>query len=186
MNTQTSTPPTGSSTTPGVTVDPKPKVSTRRQNQLDWIADHVQMIRGLERPTQQQKALMELHSIPSDKRTPDQERAYKTLEKAVLTERRADIARANADNMFNKKRDLERVARNHQMFQSAGLLILAGLVDTKTGMPFEDPALLLGKLMQINQVNWSADQLQEMQTLGMQIMAESEERQRKAGNRGHS
>ena len=48
---------------------------------------------------------------------------------------------ANAEKLTERKR------RNHDLYQSGGLLILAGLVDTKTGKPTLDRGELLGALL---------------------------------------
>ncbi|WP_238706275.1 conjugal transfer protein TraD, partial [Salmonella enterica] len=46
-----------------------------------------------------------------------------------------------------------RKARDHALYQSAGLLILAGLVDSKTGKPVDDTAALLGALASLNDLS---------------------------------
>ena len=46
----------------------------------------------------------------------------------------------------------ERTARTHELCNSAGLLILAGLVDTKTGQPTIDKGELLGALLGLAKV----------------------------------
>ena len=43
----------------------------------------------------------------------------------------------------------QRKARDHELYQSAGLLILAGLVDTTTGKPTRDRGELLGALVSL-------------------------------------
>jgi len=57
----------------------------------------------------------------------------------------------------------ERTARTHELCNSAGLLILAGLVDTKTGKPAIDKGELLGapwvllKFQRKTQGGWSGN-----------------------------
>ncbi|EJX7507605.1 conjugal transfer protein TraD [Escherichia coli] len=46
-----------------------------------------------------------------------------------------------------------RKARDHALYQSAGLLIMAGLVDSKTGKPVDDAAALLGALAGLNDLS---------------------------------
>ena len=46
----------------------------------------------------------------------------------------------------------ERTARTHELCNSAGLLILAGLVDTKTGQPAIDKGELLGAVLGLAKV----------------------------------
>lgn len=46
-----------------------------------------------------------------------------------------------------------RKARDHALYQSAGLLIMAGLVDGKRGKPVDDAAALLGALASLNDLS---------------------------------
>ncbi|MGL5251232.1 MAG: conjugal transfer protein TraD, partial [Enterovibrio sp.] len=52
----------------------------------------------------------------------------------------------------------------------AGLLILAGLVETKTGKPIDDPAALLGALISLNAVPRDHPKWLEWQKAGAQAM----------------
>jgi len=52
---------------------------------------------------------------------------------------------------LNDKTD--RTARDHALYQSAGLLIMAGLVDSRTGKPVDDAAALLGALAGLNDLS---------------------------------
>ena len=54
--------------------------------------------------------------------------------------------------IVNAEKLAERKNRDHQLYQSAGLLILAGLVDTKTGKPTLDRGELLGALLGLAKV----------------------------------
>ena len=146
--------------------------------------DHLKYLAGLKKPSETQAALLQLAQIQN--RTAEQERALSVLWRAEQAAIRASKARAQANKLLSKKADDERRARNHQMFQSAGLMIVAGLVDTKTGMPFEDPALLLGKLMVLARSNWTPDQIQAMHAEGVAMLAEVAAREARAGSRGHS
>ena len=69
---------------------------------------------------------------------------------------RATKARQDAANLINTEKKVaaksERTARTHELCNSAGLLILAGLVDTKTGKPAIDKGELLGALMGLAEV----------------------------------
>ena len=60
------------------------------------------------------------------------------------------------------------------------------MVDTKTGAPFDDPALLLGKLLVLARSNWTPEQMQAMHQEGVAMLAEVAAREARAGNRGHS
>ncbi len=63
-------------------------------------------------------------------------------EKAIR--KKLDMIRQEQNRQARKQ---ARKARNHELYQAAGLMILAGLVDTKTGKPTRDTAELLGALV---------------------------------------
>lgn len=159
-------------------------MSTEEPKTATKFDDHVKYIKGLKRPTEAQAALLQLAKISN--RSTEQDKAMAVLWRAEQAALRASKARAQANKLLSKKAEDERRARNHQMFQSAGLLIVSGLVDTKTGMPFEDPALLLGKLLVLARSNWTPDQIQAMHAEGVSVLAEVQAREARAGNRGHS
>jgi len=66
----------------------------------------------------------------------------------------------------------ERKARDHELFNAAGLLILAGLVDTKTGKPTIDKNELLGALAGLAKVPESDQRRTEWKKAGAVILAE--------------
>jgi Conjugal transfer protein TraD len=61
-------------------------------------------------------------------------------------------ARANAARVVNADKLATRKARDRELYNSAGLLILAGLVDTQSGRPVSDRGELLGALLELAQV----------------------------------
>ena len=54
--------------------------------------------------------------------------------------------------MYKRQVKAERAARTHELCNAAVLLILAGLVDTKTGKPAIDKGELLGALLGLAKV----------------------------------
>ena len=76
------------------------------------------------------------------------------LMKAEQAAEKAQEARAKVMNLIQAEKRAEaraaRKARDHALYQSAGLLILAGLVDSQTGKPVDDTAALLGALASLN------------------------------------
>lgn len=87
-------------------------------------------------------------------------REIKTLSLLVKAERaaeKAQEARARVINLIQAEKRAEaraaRKARNHALYQSAGLLIMAGLVDGQTGKPLDTPAALLGALASLNDLS---------------------------------
>ncbi|MEX3237844.1 MULTISPECIES: conjugal transfer protein TraD [Enterobacteriaceae] len=96
-------------------------------------------IRGLKSPNEQQK-LMLILTDKADKTAQD----IKTLSLLMKAEQAAEKA---------QEARAARKARDHALYQSAGLLILAGLVDSQTGKPVDDTAALLGALASLNDLS---------------------------------
>ena len=110
-----------------------------------WLADRVAYIRGLKSPNDHQRLLLLLN----DKKgaTNDDLRKLVALVKAEKAAEKAQRAKASVAKTANAEKLTERKSRNHDLYQSGGLLILAGLVDTKTGKPTLDRGELLGALL---------------------------------------
>ena len=89
---------------------------------------------------------------------------------------RATKARQDAANLINAEKKAtakaERAARTHELCNSAGLLILAGLVDTKTGKPTIDKAELLGALLGLAKVPAEDPRRKEWKRAGDSMLAE--------------
>ena len=116
----------------------------------EWLEDRVAYIRGLKSPNDHQRLLLLLN----DKKgaTNDDLRKLVALVKAEKAAEKAQRAKASVAKIVNAEKLAERKNRDHQLYQSAGLLILAGLVDTKTGKPTLDRGELLGALLGLAKV----------------------------------
>ncbi|MCP1608342.1 MULTISPECIES: conjugal transfer protein TraD [Pseudomonadota] len=110
----------------------------------NWLKARTDYLRGLKSPSEQQQLLLLLAEKPD--KTPDDARKLAALVRAEKAAERAVKARADAARILNADKLAERKARDRELYQAAGLLILAGLVDTKTGMPTRDRGELLGAL----------------------------------------
>jgi reverse gyrase len=111
----------------------------------EWIEQRVAYIRGLKKPTDRQRMLLLL--TEKRFRSADDQRKLETLIKAEKAEERVQKARAEAARVVTAVKQAERKARNHELYKAAGLLILAGLVDSATGKPLRDRGELLGALL---------------------------------------
>jgi hypothetical protein len=109
-----------------------------------WLVERLSYIRGLKAPSDQQRLLLELGQM--DELGPDHARKLAVLVRAEKAADRALKARADVARMLDAEKVAQRKARDHELYQAAGLLILAGLVDTKTGKPTWDRGELLGAL----------------------------------------
>ena len=116
----------------------------------EWLEDRVAYIRGLKSPNDHQRLLLLLN----DKKdaTDDDRRKLVALIRAEKAAEKAQRAKASVAKIVNAEKLAERKNRDHQLDQSAGLLILAGLVDTKTGKPTLDRGELLGALLGLAKV----------------------------------
>lgn len=134
-----------------------------------WLADRLAYLQGLKAPSDQQRLLMLL----ADKPTKDakDERQLKALIRAEKASERATKAKADAARILNAEKASERKARDRELYQSAGLLILAGLVDTKTGKPNRDRGELLGALASLAQAQVDDAKRREWKAKGDALLA---------------
>ena len=79
--------------------------------------------------------------------------------------------KANAARIVNAEKAAERKARDRELYQSAGLLILAGLVDSKTGRPTVDRGELLGALLGLAKVPLDDQRRSEWKRAGDALLA---------------
>ncbi|MNJ35051.1 Conjugal transfer protein TraD [compost metagenome] len=118
--------------------------------QDEWIKERAAYIRSLKTPNDQQRLLLLL--LDKGEKTADDNRKIAVLVKAEKAAERAIKARANAARIVNADKAAERKARDRELYQSAGLMILAGLVDSTTGNPKLDRGELLGALLELANV----------------------------------
>ncbi|HHR6046624.1 TPA: conjugal transfer protein TraD [Providencia alcalifaciens] len=144
----------------------------KNEKQAKWVTDRVQYIRGLKSPNEQQRLLV----ILSDK-TDKTAQEMKTLSLLVQAERateKAQEARTKVMNLIQAEKRAEakaaRKARDHALYQSAGLLIMAGLVDSQTGKPMDEPAKLLGALISLNELSRDNPKWEEWKIRGQELL----------------
>ena len=115
-----------------------------------WLEDRDAYIRGLKSPNDHQRLLLLLNEKKGA--TDDDRRKLVALVKAEKAAEKAQRAKASVAKIVNAEKLAERKRRDHELYQSAGLFILAGLVDTKTGKPNLDRGELLGALLGLAKV----------------------------------
>jgi hypothetical protein len=119
-----------------------------------WLIDRVAYLQGLKSRNEQQELLVLL--AEKSTRNAQDDKKLNAIVKAEKAGLRATKARQDAANLINAEKKTvakaERTARTHELCNSAGLLILAGLVDTKTGKPEIDKGELLGALLGLAKV----------------------------------
>jgi hypothetical protein len=140
----------------------------------DWVNNRVLYLKGLKSRTEQQNILIEL--FDKQNRTPQDDKKFNVLVKAEKAIERANKAKQAASNLIqaekHAEKKAERKARDHELFNAAGLLILAGLVDTKTGKPTIDKNELLGALVGLAKVPETDQRRTEWKKAGAAILAE--------------
>ena len=123
-------------------------------NNDEWLNDRVKYLKGLKSINEQQELLVLL--AENTNRTAQDDKKFNAIIRAEKASLRATKARQDAANLINAEKmaaaKAERTARTHELCNSAGLLILAGLVDTKTGKPAIDKGELLGALLGLAKV----------------------------------
>ena len=140
-----------------------------------WLKDRVAYLKGLKSRNEQQELLV-LLAEKSNRNAQDDKKlnAIIRAEKASL---RATKARQDAANLINTEKKVaakaERTARTHELCNSAGLLILAGLVDTKTGKPAIDKGELLGALLGLAKVPVEDPRRKEWKRAGDSIISDT-------------
>jgi len=106
------------------------------------------------------------------------ERLQKQLEISTARANAAKEALAELRRIQNQKAKKEaRKKRNHALFESAGLMILADLVDTESGLPAFDRGALLGGLMAVSKTlgyGPESTRFQEWKSTGDALLAERE------------
>jgi hypothetical protein len=142
-------------------------------NNDEWLKDRVAYLQGLKSRNEQQELLV-LLAEKSNRNTQD-DKKLNAIVKAEKASLRATKARQEAANLINAEKKAtakaERAARTHELCNSAGLLILAGLVDTKSGQPTIDKGELLGALLGLAKVTAEDPRRLEWKRAGDALLA---------------
>ena len=138
-----------------------------------WLSDRVAYLKGLKSRNEQQELLVLLAEKTS--RTAQDDKKFNAIIKAEKASQRATKARQDAAKLINEENRVaakaDRAARTHELCNSAGLLILAGLVDTKTGKPALDKGELLGALLGLAKVSAEDPRRLEWKRAGDALLA---------------
>ena len=141
----------------------------------EWLKDRVAYLKGLKPRNEQQELLVLLAEKPN--RTAQEDKKFNAIIRAEKASQRATKARQDAAKLINEENRVaakaERAARTHELCNSAGLLILAGLVDTKTGKPAIDKGELLGALLGLAKVPVEDPRRKEWKRAGDSIIADT-------------
>lgn len=145
----------------------------KNEGQEKWVTDRVQYIRGLKSPNEQQRLLVIL-AEKADK-TPQDMKTLSLLIQAERAAEKAQDARAKVMNLIQAEKraatKAARKARDHALYQSAGLLIMAGLVDSQSGKPVDDAAALLGALVSLNDLSRDNPKWSDWKIRGLALLS---------------
>jgi hypothetical protein len=140
----------------------------------EWLNNRVLTLKALKSRTEQQNILIEL--FDKQNRMPQDDKKFNALVRAEKAAERANKAKQAAGNLIqaekHAEKKAERKARDHELYNVAGLLILAGLVDKDTGKPKIDKNELLGALVGLAKVPESDPRRTEWKKAGAGILAE--------------
>jgi hypothetical protein len=139
-----------------------------------WLTDRLAYLRGLKAPNDQQRLLLLL--VEKAEPSKDDSRKISALIRAEKAADRAQKARADAARIVNAEKLADRKARDHELYQVAGLLSLAGLVDKQTGKPLTDRGELLGALLGLAKVPADDSRRAEWKRAGDSLLAASEQK----------
>ena len=141
----------------------------------EWVIERIEHIRNKKSPSDQQRLLVLL--AEKDDKTPKEEQDFKALvraEKAVARLEKAAEKVASSKTKVSKilkaERSAKEKARTHELIKSAGLLIMAGLVDSATGEPLWDRDELLGALASMAEAHIDDNKKRTWKLKGYNIM----------------
>ncbi|MDF4667338.1 conjugal transfer protein TraD [Vibrio parahaemolyticus] len=149
----------------------------KNEKQAKWLTDRVQYIRDFKEQTDKQRTKVIMND-KADKTAQE----IKTLSLLIQAERAAEKAQEARTKVMNliqaekrTKAKAARKARDHALYQSAGLLIMAGLVDSQTGKPVDDPAKLLGALASLHELSRDNPKWEEWKLKGQALLNQKKE-----------
>jgi len=111
----------------------------------EWLQNRLDYLRGLRKPTAQQQLLIALAALPQ--RSVREQRRLDVLVRAERFAEKAQKARGEANRVLSEEQRQLRKKRDHALYRAAGLLGVAGVVDTVTGELRIDAGVLVGALV---------------------------------------
>ena len=119
-----------------------------RISNIEWLKETIDSIRKLGEQTARQRQIIDLLDN-EDGLTEQERKLLHVLATAEKNDLQAQEERAKTDDPETNRGKKTTTGRNHRLFLAAGLLIEAGLVDTKTGELYYKKDMILQKLKSI-------------------------------------
>lgn len=142
-----------------------------------WLADNLEKLRNSKSPSSQQKLIVLLADKPD--RAAKEANTLTALVRAERLAERALRARAAAAKHLASEQDRQRKARNHELFNLAGLVSLAGLADKETGKLAMDAAEFLGALIEMRDAPLPDDLRARWRQIGNAALANAAAKKKK-------
>lgn len=136
----------------------------------NWIQNKVKEIKDSKTRTDEQELLLILHD--NKNRTAQENKEFDILVKYEKSLEQTNVRKQAAINVTQNKKKEERKARDRKLYNAAGLLILAGLVDTKTGDTKLDAGELLGAFIGLANLPADHQKRAEWKKMGDAVLAE--------------
>ena len=136
----------------------------------DWIQNKVKELKDSKTRTDEQELLLILHE--NKNRTAQENKEFDILVKYEKSVEQTNARKQAAVNVTQNKKKEERKARDRKLYNAAGLLILAGLVDTKTGDTKLDEGELLGAFLGLANLPADHQKRVEWKKAGDAVLAE--------------
>lgn len=143
--------------------------------QTEWLKTRLEYLQGLRKPTAQQQLLMALAALPQ--RSPREQRRLDVLVRAERFAEKAQKARGEAARVVSEEQRQLRKKRDHALYRAAGLLGVAGVVDSTTGELLIDAGILVGVLVFLS--DGSLGDMARFKSAGEQLIAERASERRK-------
>lgn len=136
----------------------------------DWIQNKVKELKESKTRTDEQELLLILHE--NKNRTAQENKEFDILVKYEKSLEQTNARKQAAVNVTQNKKKEERKSRDRKLYNAAGLLILAGLVDTKTGDTKLDAGELLGAFIGLANLPADHQKRAEWKKTGDAVLAE--------------
>lgn len=136
----------------------------------EWLQNRRDYLRGLRKPTAQQQLLMALADLPQ--RSPREQRRLDVLVRAERLAEKAQKARGEANRVLSEEQRQLCKKRDHALYRAAGLLRVAGVVDSTTGELRIDARVLAGILSALQ--NGELGKVSRLKTPGDRLIADRE------------
>ena len=135
-----------------------------------WLNTRIEELRALKTPSAHQRLLLALAALPN--RDPANERKFLALARSEWALERAMAAKSKASAIVHSHLDVVEKLLRREIDNAAKLLVMAGLVDAKTGVSKWGREELLGALLDLAEGSHGDDQRSNWKLRGQAVLAD--------------